>query len=60
MDKNDSGRYYISQVTLYPQVNFSGDNIPTQDDILVMHEKAHQECFIANSVKTNVLCHPLF
>lgn len=60
MEKNDSGRLFISRVTLRPKALFSGDHIPTKEELLLMHEKAHQECFIANSVKTDILCKPIY
>jgi organic hydroperoxide reductase OsmC/OhrA len=45
--------------TLRPEVLFSGDRVPTPDEIADMHHKAHEECFIANSVKTEVRCEPV-
>jgi organic hydroperoxide reductase OsmC/OhrA len=46
-------------VTLRPDVKFSGDRIPTREEIADMHHEAHDECFIANSVKTEVRCEPV-
>ena len=60
MSKNEHGRLAITQVTLHPQVVFSGERIPTKSDIESIHHASHQECFIANSVKTDVRCEPLF
>jgi len=40
-------------------VAFSGENIPTREQIEQMHYRAHEECFIANSVKTEVRCEPV-
>jgi organic hydroperoxide reductase OsmC/OhrA len=54
MTKNPAGKYWISEVTLHPKVLFSGDKTPDQPEIAVMHHEAHEECFIANSVKTDV------
>ena len=49
------GRVWVSQVTLRPRVVWGGSE-PT--DPLALHHAAHDECFIANSVKTDVRCEP--
>jgi organic hydroperoxide reductase OsmC/OhrA len=41
-------------------VHFSGAVLPTHAEIEQMHYAAHAECFIANSVKTQVECRPVF
>jgi organic hydroperoxide reductase OsmC/OhrA len=46
-------------VTLRPEVIFSGATRPTREEIDRMHHKAHAECFIANSVMTEVRCEPV-
>jgi organic hydroperoxide reductase OsmC/OhrA len=43
---------------LRPAIKFSGDKIPTAEEIAQMHEQAHHACFIANSVKTEVIVEP--
>ena len=53
MTKTD-GRVWVSVVTLRPQVMWTG----TRDQELALHHAAHEECFIANSVKTDVRCEP--
>jgi organic hydroperoxide reductase OsmC/OhrA len=60
MGRNSEGRMAMTLVTLRPQVKFSGDVLPTQQDILDMHHEAHEQCFIANSVKTELRCEPVF
>ena len=60
MEKNANGKLVVSVVTLRPKVVFSGDAVPTKDDILAMHHQAHEDCFIANSVLTAVRCEPVF
>jgi organic hydroperoxide reductase OsmC/OhrA len=59
MGRDAAGRVMMSLVTLHPAVTFSGDSLPTRAQIAHMHELAHQECFIANSVKTTVRCEPV-
>lgn len=60
MEKNAEGRMAMTVVTLRPEVTFSGDNLPTREQIDHMHHRAHEECFIANSVKTEVRCEPVY
>ena len=59
MGKNPAGKWFVSVVTLRPDVQYSGDKIPTLAEITHMHHQAHEECFIANSVKTEVRCEPV-
>ncbi len=59
MGKNAAGKTAVSRVTLRPQVAFSGDKLPSRAQIEEMHHKAHAECFIANSVTTDIRCEPL-
>ena len=58
MAKNAEGRLAVTRVTLRPEAVFSGDRIPTEDELHTLHHAAHDACFIANSVKTEVLCEP--
>jgi organic hydroperoxide reductase OsmC/OhrA len=59
MGKNAAGRIAMVRVTLRPCVAFSGERRPTRADILELHHRAHEECYIANSVTTEVRCEPL-
>jgi organic hydroperoxide reductase OsmC/OhrA len=54
MTKNEAGKNWISEVTLHPKVLFSGQKTPDRLEIEALHHQAHQECYIANSVKTDV------
>ena len=58
MTNNEQGKLWISRVTLRPQVAFDGERRPSRDELLALHHQAHEECFIANSVKTEVVCEP--
>jgi organic hydroperoxide reductase OsmC/OhrA len=53
MGKNAEGRTAMLSVTLRPKIVFSG-NQPDAQQMAAMHDQAHHECFIANSVKTAV------
>jgi organic hydroperoxide reductase OsmC/OhrA len=59
MSKDADGKLAMTEVTLRPQVAFSGMRRPTKAQFEAMHHEAHEECFIANSVKTEVRCEPL-
>jgi organic hydroperoxide reductase OsmC/OhrA len=54
MSKNEKGVPWISSVTLRPKIAYSGDKLPTPADQERLHHLAHEQCFIANSVKTEV------
>ena len=58
LDKNAEGRFAMSVVTLRPAVVFSGERRPTRAELAAMHMLAHDQCYIANSVKTEVRCEP--
>ena len=47
------------KLTLRPQVRFAGDHQPDAAEIHQLHEQAHAACFIANSVKTEIVCEPV-
>ena len=48
---------WMSKVTLRPLVRFSG-RAPRDEEHRALHERAHEKCFIANSVKTEVVVEP--
>jgi organic hydroperoxide reductase OsmC/OhrA len=58
MGANAAGKQFIAQVTLRPAVQFSGTRLPSREQIVQMHHQAHEECFVANSVRTEVRCEP--
>jgi len=58
MAKNGEGRVAMTLVTLRPQVAFVGRQ-PSTDELHGLHHRAHEACFIANSVKTEVRCEPV-
>lgn len=54
MSKNEQGKIAITQVTLNPQIEFSGNTIPDKDTVDSIHQQAHEQCFLANSVTTKI------
>jgi organic hydroperoxide reductase OsmC/OhrA len=58
LGKDERGRTAMVRVTLRPRVTFAGEKRPTGEDVAAMHHEAHEKCFIANSVKSEVVCEP--
>jgi organic hydroperoxide reductase OsmC/OhrA len=59
LEKCADGKLAITEVRLRPGVIFNGERIPSVADIQAMHRQAHEECFLARSVKTDVRCEPV-
>lgn len=59
MEKDTDGRTWITRVTLRPQVVWNAPNIPSKAMVDGLHHQAHAECFIANSVRTEVTIEPI-
>jgi organic hydroperoxide reductase OsmC/OhrA len=54
LEKNASGKLAVTRVELHPKIVYSGAKQPNDSDLEWLHDKAHRECFIANSVTTEV------
>jgi organic hydroperoxide reductase OsmC/OhrA len=59
MAKRPNGKLAMTRVTLRPSVAFAGDNRPSPTEFDQMHHESHEQCFIANSVITEVVCQPV-
>jgi organic hydroperoxide reductase OsmC/OhrA len=55
--KNETGKLAITRVTLHPAIVFGGDQ-PDAETLDRIHHRAHEECFIANSVSTEITVEP--
>jgi len=55
MSKASDGREWMTKVTLRPRVVFSGDQQPTAEEFDALHHQAHAACYIANSVKSEIV-----
>jgi organic hydroperoxide reductase OsmC/OhrA len=55
MARDENGRLAMTRVVLNPTTAFSGASLPADDEIRAMHDAAHHECFLANSVKTEIV-----
>jgi len=58
MTKNAAGKLWVSTVTLKPDIAWLGRE-PTPEELDALHHKAHEECFIANSYKGDVVVAPI-
>ncbi|MBI2969215.1 MAG: OsmC family protein [Gammaproteobacteria bacterium] len=54
MTRGENGVPWVSKVTLYPKIVYSGARTPSPDEERQLHDLAHEQCFIANSIKTEV------
>ena len=54
MGKNERGKIAMTEVTLRPKTTFSGEKQPTREQLEKWHHLAHEQCFIANSVRTHI------
>ena len=54
MARDAGGRLAMTEVTLRPAVAFGGDRLPDAPEVERLHHAAHEACFIANSVRTQV------
>lgn len=58
LGKNELGKTMISEIILRPEAVFSGAKIPDTKALQDMHHKAHQNCFVANSLLARVIIEP--
>ena len=57
LEKRADGKEAITRVTLRPAVSFDGA-APTPEQHTQLHEKAHERCYVANSVNSEILVQP--
>lgn len=55
MNKNATGKQAISLITLHPRIAFAGEKAPTAEELSALHHQANSECYIANSIKCDVV-----
>lgn len=58
MTKNERGVPWVSSVLLSPVVEHHPLHRPTPQEDEALHHRAHEECFISNSVRTEITCRP--
>ena len=55
MATNENNQQWVSKITLDPQIVWIGDKLPTHEDLKHLHHEAHEICFIANSIKSEIV-----
>ena len=55
MSKNDAGKEVMTRVVLKPRVSFGGAKAPSDEALNHLHHEAHESCYLANSVKTEIV-----
>jgi organic hydroperoxide reductase OsmC/OhrA len=58
LEKNARGKLAVTRVVLRPKVRFGGASQPSAEDVAQLHELAHENCFIANSVQSEIVVSP--
>ncbi|MBB5032407.1 OsmC family protein [Prosthecobacter vanneervenii] len=58
MTQNERGVLWISRITLHPKIIWGGEKQPSATEVEHLHHLAHEQCFIANSIKTDVIVQP--
>jgi organic hydroperoxide reductase OsmC/OhrA len=56
--KSADGKLAVTRIALRPRVVFGGERRPSGEELARMHERAHAECFIANSIRAEVAIEP--
>ena len=59
MERRADGRFWVARVTLRPRIVWGAGGAPAPEVEDQLHHAAHEECFIANSVRTEVTCVPV-
>lgn len=58
MTKNERGKLFVSKAILRPSIAFSGAKQPSAAELGDLHHRAHEDCFIANSVLADITIEP--
>ena len=59
MGRNAAGKLVVAVVTLRPRTRFAGTRAPDAAALAALHHGAHEECFLANSVRCEIRCEPV-
>lgn len=58
MEKNPAGKLAFSRITLRPSIRFLAEKTPSAEELDALHHRAHDECFIANTLKCEIVVEP--
>ena len=54
MGKNEQGRLWVREVVLDPRIAWAEGKAPSAEQLAALHHRAHDDCYIANSVRTEI------
>lgn len=60
LGKNEQGKIMVSRLTLRPLVIFSGIHLPDASTVNELHRKAKENCFVGNSLRSEMVLNPRF
>ena len=55
MSTSGEGKQWISKITLDPKIEWAGESRPTDEEMAAMHHEAHDGCYIANSIRSEIV-----
>ena len=55
LEPDGEGRMAMTRITLHPEIVFSGERRPSAQELAQIHHAAHDKCYIANSLKTEII-----
>lgn len=55
MTKNELGKIAITRISLRPEIVFSGAQHPKPEQLAALHHQAHEDCYIANSLRADIV-----
>jgi len=58
MALDERGRQAITRITLRPAIRFGGGHEPSAAELAQLHHDAHEQCYVANSLKSEIVCEP--
>ncbi len=54
LEKKENGKMAVTEINLYPLINFNGEKFPDKAQLEKMHAQSHANCFIAQSIQSKV------
>ncbi|HEU4846365.1 MAG TPA: OsmC family protein [Burkholderiaceae bacterium] len=55
LEKDAAGKMAMTRITLRPEIVFAGMAWPGQEELAQIHHEAHEKCYVANSLKTEIV-----
>jgi organic hydroperoxide reductase OsmC/OhrA len=55
LEKDEAGKMAMTRITLRPEIVFAGTAWPGQEELAQIHHEAHEKCYVANSLKTEIV-----